>query len=121
MLDVFLVGIGGFVGTAARYLIGLIPVKNGSAFPWKTLAINILGAFVIGLVSALAVKNESMDRHLVLMLKVGLCGGFTTFSTFAYENADLLKNGQTWISVLYMALSLAVGIAAVFAAQALVQ
>ena len=121
MLDCLFIGFGGFIGTVCRYLIGLLPLGTEGGFPVKTLAINILGAFVIGLVSALAVKNESMDRHLVLMLKVGLCGGFTTFSTFAYENADLLKNGQTWISVLYMALSLAVGIAAVFAAQALVR
>lgn len=121
MLDVILVGIGGFAGTVARYLIGLIPLKNGGAFPWKTLAINILGAFFIGLISAAAAKNESVNSHLVLMLKVGLCGGFTTFSTFAFENEELLKSGQMGLSVLYICLSIVLGIAAVFGAQALIR
>ena len=121
MDDVILVGIGGFVGTAARYLIGLIPLKSESVFPWKTLFINVLGAFLIGLICAAAAKNETANRHLVLMLKVGLCGGFTTFSTFALENANLMKDGMVWVSVLYICLSIVLGVAAVFGAQMIVR
>ena len=66
-----------------RYLIGLIPFKEPFTFPVKTLRINLLGCFVIGLIAALAVKNSSLSPKTVLFIKTGLCGGFTTFSTFA--------------------------------------
>lgn len=75
------VGIGGFIGSVLRYLFGLIPLKTTHGFPLLTLSINILGAFLIGFISTIALK-ESMNPHLVLLLKTGLCGGFTTFSTF---------------------------------------
>ena len=120
MLDCVLIGAGGFIGTVLRYLIGCIPVKGGSPFPWKTLLINVAGAFLIGIVTALAAKNRSLSPHLVLMLKVGVCGGFTTFSTFAYENAGLIRNGQWTFAVLYIMLSIVPGILAVFAAQTLI-
>jgi CrcB protein len=71
------VGIGGFIGSVLRYLIGLIPLKTTHGFPLLTLSINILGAFLIGFISIIALK-KSMNPHLVLLLKTGLCGGFTT-------------------------------------------
>ena len=104
MINCIMVGIGGFIGSVCRYLIGLLPIEASSGFPIKTLAINVVGSFCIGLIAALAAKNEGMNPHVVLLLKVGVCGGFTTFSTFAYVCASVL-----------------LGVAAIFAAQLLVK
>lgn len=121
MLNCLVVGIGGFIGSVCRYLIGLLPVETDSGFPIKTLLINIVGSFLIGLISALAVKNKNISEQIVLLLKVGICGGFTTFSTFAYESADLLKNGHTAVALAYVCTSIILGVLAVFAAQMLVK
>lgn len=121
MLECILVGIGGFVGTVCRYLIGLLPVKAESGFPVKTLIINVVGAFAISLITALAVKNKSIPPQVVLMLKVGVCGGFTTFSTFAYETAGLMQEGSIGIALCYVLTSVILGVLAIFGAQMLVQ
>ena len=121
MLDCLFIGFGGFIGTVCRYLIGLLPLGTEGGFPVKTLAINILGAFVLGLIAALAAREEGADPRLVLMLKVGVCGGFTTFSTLAFETAGLLQNGRGGAAFAYAVLSLVLGVAAVFGAQALVR
>lgn len=94
MMDCIVVGVGGFVGAVCRYLIGMIPLKEGCTFPIKTFLINIAGSFLIGIVAALAMKTESLDSRTVLFLKVGICGGFTTFSSFALETTDLMKDGK---------------------------
>lgn len=121
MLNCFLVGIGGFIGTVCRYLIGLLPIEPESGFPVKTLAINVSGAFLIGIITALAAKNKSISPQLILMLKVGICGGFTTFSTFAYETTDLMQNGRIGTAFVYVIISVLVGVLAVFGAQLLVK
>ena len=121
MLNCLMVGIGGFIGTVCRYLIGLLPIETNSGFPIKTLFINIVGSFLIGLITALAVKNKGLNEQLVLMLKVGICGGFTTFSTFAYESTDLMKSGHTLIALAYVCTSIILGVLAIFAAQMLVK
>lgn len=119
MIECLFVGVGGFIGSVCRYLIGLIPVSPSNGFPVKTLAINIIGAFAIGLIAAAAAKNADMDSRLVLLLKTGVCGGFTTFSTFALEISDLMRGGSWGAAIAYMLLSLILGVAAVFAAEAL--
>lgn len=121
MLNCVIVGIGGFIGTVCRYLIGLLPIETNSGFPVKTLMINVLGSFVIGLITALAVKNKGLNEQIILMLKVGVCGGFTTFSTFAYESTDLIKSGHAGIALAYVCTSIVLGVLAVFAAQMLVR
>jgi CrcB protein len=103
------VGMGGFIGSVLRYLVGLIPLKTTHGFPLLTLSINILGAFLIGFISTIALK-KSMNPHLVLLLKTGLCGGFTTFSTFALESITLHKNGNTTLAMIYIVLSLVLGL-----------
>lgn len=120
MLECLLVGIGGFAGSVIRYMIGLLPIKPDNGFPVKTLFINVLGAFIIGIIAALAAKNKSLNPNIVLMLKVGVCGGFTTFSTFAYETAELLQNGNIFVALSYVMLSVALGIMAVYFAQVIV-
>lgn len=106
------VGMGGFIGSVLRYLVGLIPLKTTNGFPLLTLFINILGAFLIGFISTIALK-KSMNPHLVLLLKTGLCGGFTTFSTFALESITLHKNGNTTLAMIYIVLSIILGLSAV--------
>ncbi|HJA65344.1 MAG TPA: fluoride efflux transporter CrcB [Candidatus Mediterraneibacter cottocaccae] len=120
MLDCIIVGAGGFIGSVCRYLIGMIPVKETWGFPVKTFAINLAGAFVIGIIAAVALKNQSLNPRVVLFLKVGLCGGFTTFSSFALETGDLIGRGNTAMALLYAVSSMVLGVAAVFAGQAVV-
>lgn len=117
MMDCIVVGVGGFVGAVCRYLIGMIPLKEGCTFPIKTFLINIAGSFLIGIIAALAMKTDPLDSRTVLFLKVGLCGGFTTFSSFALETADLMKDGKIHLAALYSVLSVTFGVLAVFAGQ----
>lgn len=120
MLNCLVVALGGGIGACLRYLIGLIPLKEPFVFPVKTLVINLLGCFVIGLVASLAVKNSSLSSKLVLFIKTGFCGGFTTFSTFALETETLIKTGQSELAILYVALSVVAGVGLAFAGQVIV-
>lgn len=119
MAECLFVGIGGFIGSVCRYLIGLIPLSPSNGFPVKTLVINVAGAFAIGLIAAAVAKNADISPRIVLLLKTGICGGFTTFSTFALEISDLIRGGSWAAAAAYMLLSLILGVAAVFAAEAL--
>lgn len=119
MAECLLVGIGGFIGSVCRYLIGFIPLSPSNGFPVKTLVINVAGAFAIGLIAAAAAKNADISPRIMLLLKTGICGGFTTFSTFALEISDLIRGGSWAAAAAYMLLSLILGVAAVFAAEAL--
>lgn len=119
MAECLFVGIGGFIGSVCRYLIGLIPLSPSNGFPVKTLVINVAGAFAIGLIAATAAKNADISPRIVLLLKTGICGGFTTFSTFALEISDLIRGGSWAAAAAYILLSLILGVAAVFAAEAL--
>lgn len=96
------VGIGGAIGSMLRYGISLIPYKQ--TFPVLTLITNIIGAFLIGYISAFAAK-KSLNPNTVLLLKTGLCGGFTTFSTFSLEAYTLMQNGQHTSAVVYILIS----------------
>ena len=98
------VGCGGALGSVCRYLLGFLPVPH-EGFPFVTLGVNILGAFLIGLVIAFAGKHGGADPRWILFLQVGFCGGFTTFSTFSLESYTLIKAGQKGTAVLYIALS----------------
>lgn len=118
MLNCVIVGLGGFVGAVLRYLIGLVPINQQSGFPIKTFLINVVGAFTIGAVAAFAARSTITPRA-VLFLKVGICGGFTTFSSFALEIDQLFTKGQTMTAILYMTLSVVSGVLAVEAAYKL--
>ncbi len=119
MLNCFVVAAGGALGAVARYLIGLLPLNPGSGFPVKTFLINVAGSFLIGLVTAWAAK-DSPSPLLVLFLKVGICGGFTTFSSFALETQGLMKQGADGTTLIYMVLSMVCSVMAVYAAQKLI-
>ena len=115
-LSCLLVGLGGGLGAVARYLMGLIPVPVD--FPAMTLLINVLGAAVIGGVSALA-GALPLDPRAVLFLKTGVCGGFTTFSTFSLETVGLLEEGRYLAGGGYALLSVALCLAGVVLGRAL--
>lgn len=104
------VGIGGAIGAMLRYAISLIPTK--STFPILTLITNVIGAFAIGVIVALATRRGLSD-NCILLLKTGVCGGFTTFSTFSLEAYNLLKDQKTVQGILYALLSLVLCIVAV--------
>lgn len=117
MLNCLFVGIGGFIGTVLRYLISLIPIKNPSSFPVNTFVINMVGALAIGLIALAISKNESIDSRLILLLKVGICGGFTTFSTFSLETAELIKSGSFATAIIYIGASIITSILLVMLPQ----
>lgn len=112
--NLLIVGIGSFLGGVLRYLISLL-MKNccGQGFPWATLLVNLLGCFLIGLVFGLFGKYNNINNLWCLLLTTGLCGGFTTFSTFANEGLQLLLGGSVWSFVLYVLASVGIGIALV--------
>ena len=120
MLDIVAVGCGGFIGAVLRYLIGLIPVNESTVFPIKTFLINVVGCILIGLIAVYAGKHAEVNPKLILFLKVGICGGFTTFSTFALESTDLIKGGHAGVAVLYVLLSVIVGVSVVMSTEILV-
>lgn len=119
MLDVLAVFVGGGLGSVARYLLTFVPWKTiGEAgFPLGTLVTNVMGCFAIGLIVT-AAAPAGFSPRTTLLLKTGICGGFTTFSTFALESADLIARGEGSVAAAYVLLSLALGIAACFAGQA---
>ncbi len=103
MIKLIWVGLGGACGAAGRYLISLIPIK--SAFPFLTLMTNVMGALLIGFVIGAAANTEQPSENLILFLRVGICGGFTTFSAFSAESLFLLENGNMPAGILYIFLS----------------
>lgn len=91
-----LVALGGLAGSLCRYwLAGYVQQAAESDFPLGTLAVNLLGSFVIGLVMSLSLERDLIGAESRLLLTTGFCGGFTTMSTFSYETLALLRDGQT--------------------------
>jgi fluoride exporter len=115
------VAFGGMIGSVSRYLLGLVPIKPSSGFPVITFIINIAGSFAIGLIAGALQKNSTLNPQLVLLLKVGVCGGFTTFSTFSLESLTLMQNGHIVTAALYIGASVLFGILAVLCGELLVQ
>ena len=109
------VGTGSFLGGAARYLVSLAMKGLIKGFPWATLAVNLVGCFLIGLLWGIFSKNGSEGSNWALFLMVGLCGGFTTFSTFSKEALVMLQGGNVWGFAGYVAISVVAGIALVAA------
>ena len=108
--NIVLVGAGGAVGSIFRYLIAIVLKESSAQFPWATFTVNIAGCFIIGVLFGWAEKYEWMQGSLLLFLATGFCGGFTTFSSFALENIGLFQKHLTVTAILYMMLSLFLGL-----------
>ena len=113
MKQVLLVFLGGGLGSALRYVIGKAINSPASSIPLGTFTVNMLGSLFIGLILGFALRHSTESTNTVLFLAVGLCGGFTTFSAFAFGNYELLKNGEFWNFSLYAFGSLFLGVSAV--------
>ena len=111
------VAFGGAAGSVARYVLGMLLLRASSGFPVSTLLINVAGSFLLGLFARLF---DAPDQHQVLRvaLTVGICGGFTTFSTFSAETVTLLQQGKAGRAALYVMVSLVAGVLATFAGLA---
>jgi len=118
MKQAVIVGLGGFVGSIARYKLGGMILHHFTAwrFPLSTFAVNVIGCFVIGALAALVEHRELFSPETRLFLFTGLLGGFTTFSAFAYEGMFLLRRGEIAIATAYAGLSVLGGLAAVWLA-----
>jgi len=121
MKQIILVFIGGGFGSALRFLIGKWLNSTETGIPYGTFAANILGSLLIGIILGLAAKNDSLTQNQTLLLATGFCGGFTTFSTFAYENHVFLKSGDFMTFAIYTIASFIVGFLAVFLGMYLVK
>ena len=114
MKQLLLVFVGGGFGSVLRYLIGKYLNNPQDGIPYGTFAVNILGSLLIGIILGLAAKNDTLTSNQTLLLATGFCGGFTTFSSFAYENYVFLKTGDFTSFALYTIASFIIGFLAVF-------
>jgi CrcB protein len=120
--NVLLVGIGGAAGSIGRYLCQRwINESYQHNFPLATFLINITGCLLIGILYALGEKANVLSQPVRLLLITGFCGGFTTFSTFAFENTELLRTGDHWYFLLYALGSVALGTIAVYIGSLLIK
>lgn len=114
MKSLLLVFFGGGLGSVLRYMVGKWLNNPETGIPYGTFAANILGSLLIGIILGLAAKTNSLNSNQTLLLATGFCGGFTTFSTFAYENHIMLKSGDFTSFAIYTIASFIIGFLAVF-------
>ncbi len=117
------VALGGGVGSALRYIVNFVVVARvGPGFPFGTLLINITGSLLIGVVAELAATSSlGMTPLLRLFLAVGVLGGYTTFSTFAFDTVTLVGDRTIGLATMYVLASVSLGVLAAFAGQVLVR
>ncbi|MDH4091441.1 MAG: fluoride efflux transporter CrcB [Cyclobacteriaceae bacterium] len=110
------VGLGGFLGTVARYAaVKSVDEKINAVFPYGTFAVNVIGSLLLGIIYTAALRKVGMTENWRLFLGVGFCGGFTTFSAFAWENFSLIQQKFMGTSLAYALASLGVGLLALMA------
>ena len=116
MTNILLVGIGGFIGSVARYKLGgwLLHLTVQEKFPYSTFAVNVVGCLIVGVLAGLAERYELFGPGVRLFLFTGLLGGFTTFSAFGLETMFLLRRGEPWVAALYVVASVLLGLVAVW-------
>jgi len=110
---IWYIALGSALGGVIRYLLGgWIQGRAGPGFPVGTLVINVTGSFLLGFLYRYAAESAAITPELRAMLTIGICGGYTTFSTFSYETVRLLEDGELGRASLYVALSVAVSVGA---------
>ncbi len=109
------IGLGGFIGSTSRFIISkFVQGAVFTSFPLGTFVVNILGCYILGFIYSIMERGEFISSDLRLFLTVGICGGFTTFSTFTVENAALLRDGNYLQFSIYAAGSLFAGLLALY-------
>lgn len=115
MKQLLIVFIGGGLGSVMRFLIGKLLPYSGKGFPWNTFCVNLLGCFLIGLLSGYFLRNSTENESsLILFSTIGFCGGLTTFSSFANENLSFIRSGDLTIFMVYSLLGFTSGILMVY-------
>jgi CrcB protein len=111
MIKLFSIGFAGFVGTLGRYwLSGLVARRYGETFPLGTLAVNLIGCFLVGLLFYLMQERYLVNEHLRTMILIGLLGGFTTFSSLGLQTFTLVQDNQIPLAALNMVASNVLGL-----------
>lgn len=120
MKSLLLVAGGGAVGSVLRYLasIWVSQLAQGSRFPWGTLCVNLIGCVLAGVIAIWTEKAQWFTPDHRLLLMTGVLGGFTTFSAFGLETMNLLKQGDVWLALAYVLISVVAGVAALGAVYA---
>ena len=112
---ILLIGLGGGIGSIFRYLTSVFVAKYyANNFPFATFLTNILGCFFIGIIMGFLAKSQFGSQDLKWFLVTGFCGGYTTFSAFGYENINLMQNGNSVLAFGYIAMSIIIGLFAVW-------
>ncbi len=113
MNKVLLVFLGGGLGSALRYLIGLALNRSDFLTPYGTFLVNVLGSFLIGLLAGYNLRYLNLSHEYQALLIAGFLGGFTTFSAFAFENLVMIQNGKYLLFIAYFSITLLMGLIAV--------
>ena len=113
MKSFLLVFLGGGLGSALRYLVASAMNQYSKVLPFGTFTVNIIGCLLIGMILGYAQRENTLTSNQTLLLATGFCGGFTTFSAFANENLELIKNGEIFNFSIYTITSILVGVLAV--------
>ena len=115
-MPLVLIGLGGFAGAIARYLVdGIVSDRTGGGFPWGTLVINVSGSFVLGLLFAMTAERAILPADIRGPVMIGFIGAYTTFSTFMLESWVLIENGSYMAAVANLGGSVLLGLVAVVA------
>jgi CrcB protein len=115
-MPLFLIGIGGFAGAIARYLVdGAVSERTGGTFPWGTLVVNLTGSFVLGLLFALTAERAILPAEIRGPLLIGFIGAYTTFSTFMLESWRLIEDGAITLALANLVGATLLGLLAVAA------
>ena len=115
MNSIFAVAVGGAIGATGRYLFNLQMLRLlGPNFPWGTFGVNVIGSFIMGLVAGLFALRLDLSPEMRSFITTGILGGFTTFSAFSLDAANMMERGQHALAAAYIGGSVALGLAGLF-------
>lgn len=115
MTNLLLVAAGGAIGASLRHLSGIAALRiMGAGFPWGTFFVNVFGSFIMGLFIAWMVKKTGVSNEMRLFVATGILGGFTTFSAFSLDVANMIERGAMSSAFIYIAASVVISLVAVF-------